>query len=743
MGATATSFAAVDYNENKVAEGFAECVAMRNFGPLEQYNFHAADTMKKYLQKIADRNDRVQHPQLHIMVSYPGIPTEEEKAVLLQNFIDTLDRMGYKGQPQAIWAHNDTDHFHFHAATVRVDQKTGKWIDNSWEGVKARKILDQLRGIEHDKQLDKMLNYNYTSREQFQHVLRANGYHFHIDEESNNLEIYRACSNVGTVSLAEIEAKAKENLDKNKAEKTKQLERLKQVRAIISKYRDKSLSAIVDVPELTKTKKGKAHTKAATKAAVKLAKFQGSIGLDITELKKAQFKQFLIHLKRTAGLEVIFHRGDDGKVRGYSVIDNSKGMVYNGSSVMKLDALLNGKGMMEEIIPAELAADVNQEYRNERTAKRDNITPSNVYGVILEKLKEFNKSWSEPNFASPEVSSLSAEENCRKAIELISLAETQRINGDYQWEMNAEMAAEHAYGAYSKAHNEKTAEVEQTQNNEEKQEPARPVQQSKPAPEIKPLQPKPDPNKPWTVPFADVTASVANTNGEYMLCVIIGGVERKKSIQPVHSRWYLEQPDKQKAALQLAMHYFGNSVFAAQRRNYEKSFMDRGRMPYDIVVTKAKPYATDTYHCPHQFFVPGSGKSWSFDNDIIARQDYADFITGKKSAIQIAIDNFGPKLLQNASTAEEMMKQMGMTEPFNTEKGLQESIDFSTMMSEGMLEGFGQTFGAAALEVVVGGTHNVVGMGGTDTSLNRKPDENDQTTYQAMKPSKKKGGFSM
>ena len=52
LGATATSFAAVDYNENKVAEGVAECVALRNFGPLEQYNFHAADTMKKYLQKM-------------------------------------------------------------------------------------------------------------------------------------------------------------------------------------------------------------------------------------------------------------------------------------------------------------------------------------------------------------------------------------------------------------------------------------------------------------------------------------------------------------------------------------------------------------------------------------------------------------------------------------------------------------------------------------------------------------------
>lgn len=466
LGATATGFAAVDYNENKVAEGVAECVALRNFGSLEQYNFHAADTLKKYLQKIADRNDRVQHPQLHIMVSYPGIPSEEEKAILLNNFKDTLDSLGYKDQPQAIWAHNDTDHFHFHAATVRVDRSTGKWINNSWEGVKARRILDQLRGIEHDKQLDKMLNYNYTSREQFQHILRANGYHFHADEENDNLEIFRACHNVGTVSLAEIETKAEENKIRNKTDKTEQLERLRQVRAIISKYRDKSLAYIVDLPETTKTKRGKSHTKSPDKASVKKTIFLGSSGLDISELKKAQFKQFLIDLKRTAGLEIMFHKGDDGKVRGYSVIDNSKGFIYNGSSVMKLSALLNGKNMMEEIIPEDLAAEVSQEYRDERTSKRDNITPSNVYNVVQEKLKEFNLSWREPSFFSSEVMSLTAEENCQKAIELISLAEIQRTNGNWRWEMNAEMAAKHAYGAYIDDKRQKETATNKTQNSQ-------------------------------------------------------------------------------------------------------------------------------------------------------------------------------------------------------------------------------------------------------------------------------------
>ena len=80
-----------------------------------------------------------------------------------------------------------------------------------------------------------------------------------------------------------------------------------------------------------------------------------------------------------------------------------------------------------------------------------------------------------------------------------------------------------------------------------------------------------------------------------------------------------------------------------------------------------------------------------------------------------------------------------MTADIWSEKGLKESVDFENMISLEMMQTFGETFGIAALEVVVGGSHNVVGMGGTDNNLNRKPDDKDETTYQAMKPSKKKG----
>lgn len=429
LGADATGFAAVDYNERKVAEGEAEFLLMKNFGELDKYQFHAADILKGYFQKVADRNDKVQHPQLHIMVSYPGKPTLEEKQKLIQDFEETLNRLGYKGQPVIIYAHNDTDNWHLHAVTVRVQQNTGRWIDNSFEGVKARSILDQLRGVEHNKEIDKMLYYNYTSRDQFLHVLRANGFHGQVYEEYDCIDIYRGWEIFCTVSLSEIEARTEKNKEKNKADREVQLKRMRQIREIISKYRDKSLKELIDVPSQKKTKKGKNHTVTSKKSEVKQTKFRGSDALELTEMKKAQFKQFLIDLKRAAGIEIIFHKDDKGKVRGYSVVDNAKGFIFNGSSVMKLDVLLNGKNMTEEIIPEELALHVTEEHRFDRTAKQTKIDPSNVYELVLARLIEMGVKFEEPK-DDPNIDDSTPQERCDFAIDMMAKAENAREQGD-------------------------------------------------------------------------------------------------------------------------------------------------------------------------------------------------------------------------------------------------------------------------------------------------------------------------
>lgn len=403
LGSSATSFAAVTYNENKVAEGVAKCVVMENFGSLQQYNFHAPETVTKFLQKIADKNDRVEHPQLHLVISYPGKATEDEKKELIQNARDLLKMMGYGNQPWLLWAHQDTDNDHYHLVSVRVDAKTGAWINNQFEGVKARRYLDELRGIKHDNEIDKMVKYNYTSREQFFHILHANGYHTAYDEENGSYDIYRASmSSFVSVSASDIDRYAEENLKKKKSRRNEELDRLKTIRGIIRDTRKRSLDKEVDISH-TKTKRGKKHSSSSSKAGAKITSFRGSSGLDMTQFQKAQFKQFLLDIKRKAGIEILFHRSEDGKVRGYTVVDNAKGQVFNGSEVMKLNALLGGKNMDTEfVLSPELAAEVSEEYRQERNNKQaeklqeqevkdwaKDLTPGNIVEVISERFRSY------------------------------------------------------------------------------------------------------------------------------------------------------------------------------------------------------------------------------------------------------------------------------------------------------------------------------------------------------------------
>ena len=189
LGSSATSFAACFYNERKVAEGSAQCVAMRNFGYLEEFFIHSPVVMSNYLQKIADHNSMVEHPQKHVVWSYPGKATPEQTERLLEDAKKTLDRLGYEGQPQVFWVHNDTENTHIHAATVTVSVKNGQWIDNYYEGRRARHILDQLRGVDTKNDIDKFLEYKFENYNQFMNLLQESGYRCHHDTGNQTIDI--------------------------------------------------------------------------------------------------------------------------------------------------------------------------------------------------------------------------------------------------------------------------------------------------------------------------------------------------------------------------------------------------------------------------------------------------------------------------------------------------------------------------------------------------------------------------
>ena len=337
LGKTATSFAACHYNEKKVAEGTAKCISMRNCGDLGKYHIHAPVVLSNYLQKIADHNSRVSHKQKHMVFSYPGKPTEEEREQFVKDIKETLDRLGYKDQPQILWEHTDTDNYHVHVVSVTVSVKNGMWIDNYMEGRRARRILDQLRGHNYKSEIDKLFDYKFESREQFKSLLLANGYRCYHDEENGTYDILRNHDLVGSLLVEELDKKIEAN-GRNK-DNFKNI--VIDLRGKLMDNRRRSMKQKGNLPIEVKTKEGKIHTETRQLAEVKNHRFNGDKGLDIKGEEKAQFKKFLVDLKQKLGISLVFSQWKDGQTKGYTIIDNKNKMVFKGSDIVDLQKLLN------------------------------------------------------------------------------------------------------------------------------------------------------------------------------------------------------------------------------------------------------------------------------------------------------------------------------------------------------------------------------------------------------------------
>lgn len=459
LGNDATTFAACFYNEKKVAEGKAIFLGMKNFGELEKYNIHSPVVVSRYLKKIADRNPQVVHPQKHMMFSLPGKPAEEDKQRLLEYGIKVLEEMGYRGQPMIFWGHIDAGHYHIHSATVTVDKTTGMWIDNYCEGIKARRILDKLLGYNKKDKLDNLLKYKFESREQFLNLLRAVGYRqSYYNSELGVVHVRRAQEVLTNFTDEEINSQI-EATGKNK---DNEKERIKQLKGIILDHRRRSMDYLVDDPEVVKTKKGKKHTATDSKKGVKGAAFDGqnALGEDIKGIRKAQFKQFLEEIKEKFGLSVVFSKWD-GEVKGYTIVDNNKKIVFKGSDIMPLEQFLNPdwrkgqeKGTILSTDEAANTVDVIQNekvpeddlaYLDEEQFDRSTLQPHELPQYIIEECDRnyiSNKGIYAPNLDDIE---MTAEEARKEAFFLLDAAIYENDNGNWiKAEKNADAAVAYA-----------------------------------------------------------------------------------------------------------------------------------------------------------------------------------------------------------------------------------------------------------------------------------------------------------
>ena len=288
------SFAAIRYNEDKVDEGVAELLEMKNIPDFIMHNFNSCEDKTKYMMDYSAKNDRVKYPQFHVAISCEGLTWTKEQ--LLDFAHQWLAKMGYQDNPALIYYHHDTDNNHLHIVTGRVGED-GRKINHNFEKTRSQRAIREILG-EHPWQdatefLHKALSYQYASVNQFRAICEVNGYECY--EQDDNFYLKKDGAVQAFLSMQAI-MKGQRHPGED------YYKRRSQLRAIMNKYL----------------------------------------------LSTASLEVFTELMRKQPGLMFKFI-GDKEKPRAYFIVDNATQTVFKGSDVVKIADVLDFEPLEDKL----------------------------------------------------------------------------------------------------------------------------------------------------------------------------------------------------------------------------------------------------------------------------------------------------------------------------------------------------------------------------------------------------------
>lgn len=356
MDPAGPSFPGVHYNDKKIDKGTGELMLMKNF-PSFINGSSSKEQVRNYLRAISIGNKKVLKPQFHAMISakFQG-HSKEELTKIAEDF---MDEMKYGTQPFIVVFHKDTDNNHVHIVSTRVDKKTEKKINDSYEKLKAQKalaqVMERIFGVNEEEKLNKLLSYKISSLAQLETLLSRNGYKIGKNtNDENSLSILKN----GVVQRKLSGDQIVFNNQKNDS-------RSKQIRAILKKYKELYSNKVFKVEDnrrqdSTLPKDGPKEMNVHSKLTIEFE----------SELQKK--------LKDVFGIDLVFHQVDEkpqskekleGGLRpfGYTLIDHKTQKVYKGSDILKMNELFEFTSEKLDKKTFEILKDYN--IRNQETKK--------------------------------------------------------------------------------------------------------------------------------------------------------------------------------------------------------------------------------------------------------------------------------------------------------------------------------------------------------------------------------------
>lgn len=155
---------ALNYNEQKLKEGQAQCIHAHNFlKEADQLNFY--EKLHRFEQLIA-LNKRASTNTVHISLNF-GLNEKLEKEKLAEIATVYMQKIGFAEQPYLVYQHLDSGHPHIHIVTTNIKQD-GKRISlhnlGRNESSKAREEIEKayklVRAKDQQKQTDEIKPIN-------------------------------------------------------------------------------------------------------------------------------------------------------------------------------------------------------------------------------------------------------------------------------------------------------------------------------------------------------------------------------------------------------------------------------------------------------------------------------------------------------------------------------------------------------------------------------------------------------
>lgn len=139
--------AALNYNENKVKEGKAECLYASGY--LRDAKELKFQQKLEGFERLNVLNSRATTKTLHISLNFdPSEKISNDRLVTIAS--DYMEKIGFGSQPWLMYKHQDAGHPHIHIVTTTI-QLDGKRIDTYNIGrnksEKARKEIEQMYGL--------------------------------------------------------------------------------------------------------------------------------------------------------------------------------------------------------------------------------------------------------------------------------------------------------------------------------------------------------------------------------------------------------------------------------------------------------------------------------------------------------------------------------------------------------------------------------------------------------------------